>query len=126
MRTGSLGPRQTAAGALACSPLVKPRRAGLPLILCAVALGALAGCEAHIPMPDSALLRPQPPPRCDRKAETDAAAASRGDEAALKRLDYEAQCYRHAEMIARSRLGKLQDSIRESAKAGKQTAAVKP
>ena len=63
----------------------------------------LAGCEAA-PWPDAALLKPQPPPKCAAKADAGAAAPdAAGDPAAkLRKLDYEAQCYRHAEMIARS------------------------
>lgn len=103
-----------------------PRRAAAPVSsaprpirarLLAIVLGAvaLAGCEALVPMPETALLKPQPAPKCETRS---AAAAGEGGEAAkLKRLDYEVQCYRHAEMIARNRLGRLQGSIKESAKA---------
>ena len=98
-----------------------------------LALGAFAlvGCDAHIPMPEAALLKSQPPPRCETRAETGArkqgpTATEGGDAAALKRLDYEAQCYRHAEMIARNRLGKLQESVQEAGRAIKRGASANP
>jgi hypothetical protein len=82
-------------------------------------------------MPDAALLKPQPAPKCEakRQVSTDGAAratsadASPGkaaaidDAARLRKLDYEAQCYRHAEMIARSRLARLQESVQEMVRA---------
>jgi hypothetical protein len=84
-------------------------------ILAALSAGAvLAGCDI-VPMPEAALLKPQPPPKCDAKRETDAT----DDAARLRKLDYEAQCYRHAEMIARSRLGRLQESVRQTARVAK-------
>jgi hypothetical protein len=85
--------------------------------LVAVMLGAVAlgGCEGLVPMPDTALLKAQPAPKCE--ARSAAAAGEAGEAARLKKLDYEVQCYRHAEMIARNRLGRLQESIRASAKA---------
>jgi len=109
--------------------VTKARRSGVPVLALALGAFALAGCDAHIPMPESALLKPQPPPRCEAKADSGArkqpAAPADGD--ALKKLDYEAQCYRHAEMIARNRLGKLQESIQESARAAaKRSASVNP
>jgi hypothetical protein len=88
----------------------------------------LAGCETLVPvgesaayMPptatrtrtDTALLKMLPPPMCDARS---APAPGKGSEAdRLRRLDYEAQCYRHAEMIARLRLRKLQASVRKQA-----------
>jgi hypothetical protein len=101
-----------------------------------IALGAtlLAGCDAP-PLPESALvqpalLQPQPPPRCSPKAEAgqrkqpapagaSAKATDTADAAALRKLDYEAQCYRHAEMIARNRLRRLQASVQDMAKSAK-------
>jgi TPR repeat protein len=55
-------------------------------------------------IPDQPLLAPQPEPDCEFKT-TDANANER------QKLDYERQCYRHAEMIVRGRLKLLQDSI---------------
>jgi hypothetical protein len=55
-----------------------------------------------IPLPAASLLSPQPQPVCET---TDTKADER------QKLDYERQCYRHAEMIVRSRLLLLQDSV---------------
>jgi len=66
----------------------------------------------NVAMPSQALLKPQPEPDCTFPA-TDTAADER------QKLDYERQCYRHAEMIARTRLQLLQESV------AKTTAAVK-
>jgi len=95
--------------------------------VCAAALVAalLAGCDAG-PMPEAALLKPQAPPKCDTKsrkaAQKQAASAATAEpdgDAKLRQLDYEAQCYRHAEMIARNRLGRLQESVQEMVRTGK-------
>jgi hypothetical protein len=56
------------------------------------------------PLPAAPLLSPQPEPSCDLETP-----GSSGDE--RQKLDYERQCYRHAEMIVRSRLQLLQDSV---------------
>jgi hypothetical protein len=61
---------------------------------------------APIPLPEASLLSPQPEPICET---TDANADER------QKLDYERQCYRHAEMIVRSQLQLLQDSINKIA-----------
>jgi len=58
----------------------------------------------NVPIPNEALLKPQPEPDCTFPA-TDTAADER------QKLDYERQCYRHAEMIARARLQLLQESV---------------
>jgi hypothetical protein len=95
-----------------------------------LAAALLAGCDAA-PLPETALLKPQPAPKCEppksakneggaRVASADAGKAGAPDEAArLRRLDYEAQCYRHAEMIARGRLRRLQASVEDMAQAAK-------
>jgi hypothetical protein len=57
-------------------------------------------------LPDSVLLAPQPEPDCAFKT-NDPDATER------QQLDYERQCYRHAEMIVRNRLQMLQDAIKE-------------
>jgi hypothetical protein len=80
-----------------------------------------------MPLPDAALLQPQQPPRCSAKADAGSrkqrseapAKTAEADDAKLRKLDYEAQCYRHAEMIARTRLGRLQDSVQDMAKSAK-------
>ena len=108
------------------------RRSGLSgrrlLIVCAAAV--LAGCAAYstergtppgaaiagstsrgtAALPDQALLKTQPAPACDYKSggtpQPDPAEAQR------MKLDYERQCYRHAELLVRARLGRLQDAIK--------------
>lgn len=57
---------------------------------------------------DAALLSPQPEPDCAFKT-NDPNATER------QQLDYERQCYRHAEMIARHHLEMLQNAIRQRA-----------
>jgi TPR repeat protein len=57
---------------------------------------------------DSALLAPQPEPDCAFKT-NDPNATER------QQLDYERQCYRHAEMITRNRLEMLQNAIKQRA-----------
>jgi hypothetical protein len=109
-------------------------------------LGAalLAGCDAA-PLPETALLKPQPAllkpqpaPKCEaprearggggaRVASAEAGKAIAVDEATrLRKLDYEAQCYRHAEMIARRRLGRLQESVQDMARTAKAPPAEPP
>jgi hypothetical protein len=104
------------------APLHTSASALVPL-LCAT---VLAGCasdlgkthvadsrsraSASIPLPSRAQLSPQPEPNCDFKA----AGAATDDR---QRLDYERQCYRHAEIIARARLQRLQASVDRTVKA---------
>jgi hypothetical protein len=66
----------------------------------------------NVPIPSEALLKPQPEPDCTFPA-TDTAADER------QKLDYERQCYRHAEMIARARLQLLQESVAKAVTAVK-------
>jgi hypothetical protein len=78
-------------------------------------------------MPETALLKPQPAPKCDARSRSaaqqqSASAATADPDARLRQLDYEAQCYRHAEMIARSRLGRLQASVQDMGRAAKSKA----
>ena len=65
-----------------------------------------------IPVPGRELLNRQAEPDCEFKT-TDPKADER------QKLDYERQCYRHAEMIVRSRLQLLQGSVDETIKAFK-------
>src|SRR6516165_1573654 len=65
-----------------------------------------------IPLPAAPLLSPQPEPNCE--VETTGSSA---DE--RQKLDYERQCYRHAEMIVRSRLQLLQGSVDKTISANK-------
>jgi hypothetical protein len=92
----------------------------VPRAVAAAALG-LSGC-ASIPVPDAALLQPQAVPKCEArgaggKTGQPAAAPEAGADAAAAKLDYERQCYRHAELIARNRLHTLQASVQETVKA---------
>jgi len=70
-----------------------------------------------IPLPRSALLKPQPAPNCTFKPTEPSAQSNEASTDDRPKLDYERQCYRHAEMIARERLQLLQASVRRMAKA---------
>ena len=65
---------------------------------------SVARSEAPIPLPAALLLSPQPEPNCE--VETTGSSANE-----RQKLDYERQCYRHAEMIVRGRLQLLQDAV---------------
>jgi hypothetical protein len=76
-----------------------------------------------IPLPEPALLSPQPEPDCEFKtseSKTDASGKVPPEEERMK-LDYERQCYRHAEMIVRGRLDLLQSSVDKTINAIKRT-----
>jgi hypothetical protein len=125
MRMADLDPPQAAVAAAVRVMLRQPR---LSVRLCAIAACgfALAGCETLVPMPDTALLKPQPSPKCEARPEKGAGDGS-SEATKLRRLDYEVQCYRHAEMIARARLSKLQESFQQAkAKASKRDTAANP
>ena len=83
---------------------------------------AAPGPRASIPLPGRALLTPPPDFDCEFKAGApdDAGGAPRAQadiDAALRvKLDYERQCYRHAEMILRDGLRQLQASVGETIK----------
>jgi hypothetical protein len=100
----------------------------LAVVICAT---ALAGCDCTsravskiangnismgpalrtpIPLPARALLNPQPQLNCESET-----TESKTDD--RQKLDYERQCYRHAEMIVRSRLQLLQGSVDRTIKA---------
>ena len=70
--------------------------------------------ELRIHRSDPALLAPQPAPDCEFKR-TDVDAVDPNEWARLK-IDYERQCYRRAEMLARARLRQLQASVAETVK----------
>jgi Protein of unknown function (DUF3551) len=67
-----------------------------------------------IPLPEQALLAPIPEFDCEFKPSTVDGAT---DTALRMKLDYERQCYKHAETILRDRLRLLQASIGETIKA---------
>jgi hypothetical protein len=76
-----------------------------------------SGARSAIPLPDRTLLAPPAEFDCEFKT------AGTGAEGALRiKLDYERQCYRHAEMIARDRLQRLQIAAGETIKAGQRNA----
>jgi hypothetical protein len=79
--------------------------------------GSSAGprARASIPLPAQALLASPPEFACEKTTPT---GAQTDPDAALRaKLDYERQCYRHAEMILRDRLLGLQASVGETIKA---------
>jgi hypothetical protein len=72
-----------------------------------------------IPLPATLLLSPQLEPDCEFET-IDFNADER------QKLDYERQCYRHAEIIVRSRLQLLQDSVDRTINAVKHSARSSP
>ena len=80
--------------------------------------------QSRIPVPSAALLKSQPDPACEYKADkvgrpdNPKSGDAEGDAAALRaKLDYERQCYRHTEIIVRQRLHALQASVRGTMRA---------
>src|SRR5258708_19098699 len=65
--------------------------------------------RTSVPLPDRALLIASVAADCEFKT-TDPNADER------QKLDYERQCYRHAEIIVRDRLRRLQNSVRRTAR----------
>jgi hypothetical protein len=65
--------------------------------------------RTSVALPDRALLISSVEPDCEFKT-NDPNADER------QKLDYERQCYRHAEIIVRDRLGRLQGSVRKTAR----------
>jgi hypothetical protein len=94
-----------------------PRLLTLSAILCAA---LLAGCASRVtqqetqaepievPQINRALLKPQPAPDCEFRGAV--AKTMDPDVFARLKLDYERQCYRRAEKVARDRLRVLQAS----------------
>lgn len=106
--------RPVAAGPTKPFPHPATSHLGRASWLAVLGTALLAGCAADVPLPDRALLEQLQTPRCEyRKAssKTEAGPASDSDEHVRTKLDYERQCYRHAEMIARTRLKALQKSV---------------
>jgi hypothetical protein len=84
--------------------------------LCAFALAGCASTQtqplstAEVRLPEPALLRPPRAPNCEAKAQP-----GPSDPAAERaKLDYERQCYQHAELIVRDRLERLQGAVGET------------
>ena len=69
--------------------------------------------EGLIPRPAQSLLEPQSPPDCAFKGPLSNPPTV--EETRMK-LDYEQQCYRQSEMIVRTRLQQLQNSVEEASK----------
>jgi hypothetical protein len=69
-----------------------------------------SGSRTLVPLPDKALLGRLPEPDCKFKT-------SGADTDDRQELDYERQCYRHAEIIARLRLLRLQGSVDKTIRA---------
>jgi len=76
--------------------------------------GVATASRAPIPLPGRGLLQAQAAPQCAFES-----TAAKPDE--VQKLDYERQCYRHAEMIARGRLELLQASVTRTIKAVKRS-----
>jgi hypothetical protein len=97
---------------------------------------ALAGCGSEVAEPRLASMKPmlarQPAPNCEyRTATTDKSgsrptASDTDSEQQRARLDYERQCYRHAAIIARTRLRSLQDAVEKTSKGVKSAEASPP
>ena len=134
MRMG-VGPRRGAVVGQACSKSRgEMRQWPRSACVCAALLGAalLAGCDMG-PTPDAALLKPQAAPKCDAKSRkaapkqpASATTAEPDSDAKVRQLDYEAQCYRHAEMIARNRLVRLQEAVEEMVRTKPKTGTAEP
>jgi hypothetical protein len=108
---------QTTNGKIRSAPLRRIRHIACLAtgILCLVSLGGCNHAEyksslartayrSDTPLPGPNLLNPLPAPNCEFVS-TDSNVDDR------QKLDYERQCYRHAEIIARNRLRQLQVSV---------------
>ena len=73
--------------------------------------GVERSAKIVIPFPDPGLLRPQAAPECEFPP-----SESVDDR---QKLDYERQCYRHAEIIVRDRLQLLQNAVDKTVEAVK-------
>jgi hypothetical protein len=107
----------------ACLQTRKHARRPASVLLAALCAFVLAGCattdsgpgpRAAIHLPDQALLAAQQEPDCELKTQAHPSQADPGAERA--KLDYERQCYRHAELIVRGRLRVLQAEVGETIK----------
>ena len=115
------------------------RRAARQVVIAAIAAFGFAGCSAEVIGSEhvrrmshqrTVLLKRQPPPSCEYRAAGRDSAKRLGEPApptsdvspelaALQaKLDYERQCYKHAEMITRARLTSLQTEVDKAMKRG--------
>jgi hypothetical protein len=92
-------------------------RRAQPAVTCRAAAASAVKPDSGtlIPLPDRALLTPAPEFDCEFKS-TDLERTN-PDAAPGMKLDYELQCRRHAEMIVRNRLQRVQASVGETIKA---------
>lgn len=110
-------------GVAALAPAANTAFCIVPFLICSVdepdqsgkeaRKGRLAaeGRAAGVPLPSRMLLRPLGEPNCEYRQ------GATGDDAARAKLDYERQCYRHYEMIARHRLMLLQVAVERTIRA---------
>lgn len=68
----------------------------------------------EIPLPDRALLQRQAEPDCAFRGTLSSPMTA---EEIQQKLDYEQQCYRQSELIARARLHALQDAVEDTIRA---------
>jgi hypothetical protein len=100
----------------------------VPFAAAFVVGSALAGCGLEMADQRYASMKPmlarQPAPNCEYRTGSRQPAASDTDpEQQRAKLDYERQCYRHAAIIARTRLRNLQDAVAKTSKAVKSAEA---
>jgi len=107
-------PVQRAQARPASSPTVGSRTAAKPAkpATSKIATAVSAPAKSAMPVPAPELLAPPTQPVC-------AFDSTRTDADDRQKLDYERQCYRHAEMILRDRLERLQGDVEEMLKAAK-------
>ena len=86
-------------------------------------IAARSESKTPIPLPGRALLKSQPAPDCEYKPTEPDAAPAEPNADDRRKLDYERQCYRHAEAIARDRLQRLQSSVDKTIKAVRRSEA---
>ena len=113
----------------------------MPLAAALVVSSALTGCGLEIAEQRYTSMKPmlarQTSPNCEyRAARTDKTGGRQSDgqpatadadpDQQRAKLDYERQCYRHAEIIARNRLRDLQKAVEDTAKAVKAAEAAPP
>lgn len=102
--------------------MAKRSSAGHPVLrqvtVCATVLlfsvggaGAQQIARPRIPVPSEQLLKQQPEPVCEYRSTTKGSDAVAEAAELRAKLDYERQCFRHAEMIVRQRLHALQASV---------------
>jgi hypothetical protein len=114
VQRGHIGGAQRAAAKPASSPTVGSHTAAKPARpdTAKTATPVPAPAKTAMPVPAPELLASPAKPNC-------AFDSARTDADDRQKLDYERQCYRHAEMILRDRLERLQGDVEEMIKAAK-------